>query len=97
MTGKELAPDSSRRPRAVVREVEGLKDCISLTCRLSCLSSPCKLSKPCLTVATQSHHDQHSTGAHCSAMVQRACSRGLDMFMMACCKYKHEPTRMMSI
>ena len=42
MTGRELAPDSRSSPRAVVREVEGLRDCISLTCRRSCLSSPFK-------------------------------------------------------
>ncbi len=40
MTGRELAPDSRSSPRAVVKEVEGLTDSISLTRRLSCLSSP---------------------------------------------------------
>ncbi len=45
MTGRELAPDSRSSPRAVVKEVEGLTDSISLTCRLSCLSSPSKEKK----------------------------------------------------
>ena len=40
MTGRELAPDSRSSPRAVVKEVEGLRDSMSLTCRRSCLSSP---------------------------------------------------------
>ena len=57
MTGRELAPDSRSSPRAVVREVEGLKDSISLTCRLSCLSSPFKKNKKSIFMLFSGHNE----------------------------------------
>lgn len=40
VTGRELTPASRSRPRAVVRQVEGLTHCILRMCRRSRLSSP---------------------------------------------------------